>query len=80
MEQEELVNKILVKIVGMEQYLRENVVTKNELRESGDRILTQMGGFIKLHETLDLELVALRSKVDRLEERVVRIESRFSIA
>ncbi|MBI2552048.1 hypothetical protein HYW17_01980 [Candidatus Uhrbacteria bacterium] len=77
---EELLNKILIKLIDLDVYVREHTATKEEMQASEDRMLTHIDGFIKLHETLDLELVALRSKVDRVEERVGKIEMRLSMA
>ncbi len=74
----ELLEKILAKIVNIEEYMKENMAIKDELRESEDRLITHIDGFVKLHETLDLELVALRGKYDRLEERVEMLEQKIS--
>ncbi len=35
---------------------------------------------VKLHETLDQELTALRSKYSRLEERLIVVERKLQIA
>ncbi len=45
----------------------ENFATKEELVESKDEILTQIDKFIALHQKLDLEMSAFRSRFERLE-------------
>lgn len=60
--------------------MREKMVTKDELREAKSELLDHVDGFIKLHTTLDTELVALRSKVDRLEGRLVMVETKLGLA
>lgn len=74
------IDTILAKVVGIAQTVKDNMFTKDEAREMESRLLTHIDGFIKLHETLDVELVALRSKYERLEERVVRVEQKVGIA
>ncbi len=41
-----------------------------------DTLTTSVDGFVRLHQTLDTELVAVRGKYDRLEERVEKLEAR----
>ncbi len=72
----ELLEKILVKIIHVEEYMKENLVTRDEIDQKLDSMTSHIDGFIKLHETLDLELVALRGKYDRLEERVGMLEQK----
>lgn len=59
--------------------MKENLVTKDQLHVVEDRVITHIDGFIKLHETLDLELAALRGKYERLEGRVIILENRMGI-
>jgi hypothetical protein len=73
-------DKILQMLINLDHYVRENLVTHEEARVTEDRIMTHMDGFIKLHETLDVEIVALRSKVDRLEGRIEKVEQKLSLA
>lgn len=56
------------------------VFVKDELRETEARILTSVDRFAKLHETLDQELVAMRSRYERLEERMEIVEHRLGLA
>ncbi len=60
--------------------IKENMVTKAEFDEFKDQIYTHIDGFVKLHETLDVELVALRGKYERLEERIEVIERKLALA
>ncbi|MDP3985547.1 MAG: hypothetical protein Q8P82_02170 [bacterium] len=39
-----------------------------------DKLYTAIDGFIQLHQKLEIELVALRAKYDRLEERLSKLE------
>ena len=45
-----------------------------------DEMLGHVDAFAKLHETLDQEMVSLRGKYDRLEERLVRVEQKLGFA
>ena len=68
-------------------FLREHMVTKedmqifvkDELQNTENRILTSIDRFVKLHETLDQELVALRSKYERLEGRLEIVEQKLGL-
>ncbi|MBI2644853.1 hypothetical protein HYW94_01590 [Candidatus Uhrbacteria bacterium] len=76
---EETQDRLVAEVVGMKQYMREQMATKDELRETENRLATHMDGFIKLHENLDTELVALRGKYDRLEQRIEILEHHAAI-
>lgn len=39
-----------------------------------DKLYTLVDGFIQLHQKLDLELTALRSMYQRLEDRIQKLE------
>ncbi len=54
--------------------------TKDDLVQAKSDILESVDRFTKLHETLDHELVAMRSKYDRLEERMKAIEQKIGLA
>lgn len=77
--QDELLNKILAKLVNVESYMHENMFTKEAAQEMESRLMTHIDGFIKLHQTLVLELAAMRSKNERLEERLKRVEMKLGI-
>ena len=40
-----------------------------------DRLSTHIDGFMKLHETLDIELRVMKEQMNRFEERLKRVES-----
>lgn len=83
MNQEELLNKILIKLVNVAEDVngvRENMFTKNAAQEMESRLMSHIDSFIKLHEAVTLELVAMRSKHERLEERIQKIELKLGIA
>ncbi len=69
-------DRIIQEIVEMKGYIRENLITRDEFNERMDEQTSQIQGFVKLHEKLDHEHAALCSRVGRLEDRVVSVESR----
>lgn len=84
-----MLNKILTKLDGVDQRLDQVIVsvvdikehqksfsTKDDLEQTEGRILTGLDRFVKLHETLDQELVAMRNRYDRLEERLSLVEQK----
>ncbi len=40
-----------------------------------DRLATHVDGFMKLHETLDIEVRVMKEQMNRFEERLKRIEA-----
>ena len=73
---DEILNKILSKVVGMDEQLK-NVPTKDEMNEKFNTVLNSVDRFVKLHETLDQELSFMRNKYSRLEERLEIIEQKL---
>ena len=59
-------DRLLIKIINMDEFMRESMVTKEELAVTKDEMFTHIDGFIKLHDTMSTEIVALQSKTDRL--------------
>lgn len=47
---------------------------RDEVRTGFDQIYRHIDGFVKLHETLDIEMKVLTEQMKRLEERVERLE------
>ena len=78
MQDDLLLAKLFSKVNDLDEYIRREMVTRREHDQLREDVIVHVDSFVKLHETLDQELVALRSKVDRLEDRVVRLESRIS--
>jgi len=77
---EEILNKILIKVVDMDErisLMEENMVTKNELKEAKGEILGDVDNFVKLHTTVDQELTMLRNKYTRLDDKVVLLEQKM---
>ena len=65
---------LLAKTLDIEQYMQSELTTKDELYETKNEVLEHVDGFIKLHNKIDLELVATQSKYKRLENRVKELE------
>jgi CO dehydrogenase/acetyl-CoA synthase beta subunit len=40
-----------------------------------DRLATHIDGFMKLHETLDLEMKVMKEQMNRFEQRLSRVEA-----
>jgi hypothetical protein len=76
---EDKLDKILGVVVHMKDKMDNEMVTKQEIVNLEDKILIHIDGFIKLHETLDTEVAALRSKYDRLEGRIKTVETKLGI-
>ena len=72
-----MTDKIIVKLIEMDAKM-DSLATKEDLRNQENRIVTTVDGFTKLHETLDHELIAMRNKYDRLEERLAKLEHQYS--
>ncbi len=53
---------------------------ETKIDDKFNEVMNHVDGFAKLHETLDQELVSLRGKYDRLEERLVRVEQKLGFA
>ena len=76
---EDQVGKLAIKVVNIEEKL-DISATKDDLIGAKDEILGGVARFVKLHETLDQELAALRHKYSRLEERLEIVEKRLQVA
>lgn len=61
----------------------ERFVSRNEfddkLNQVKSDLMTHMDGFIGLHQKLDLELVALRAKYDRLESYITQLAKHANV-
>ena len=59
------------------EFVKDNAAAKVDVEtvvsEAKDEIITQVDGFISLHNKLETELVALQSKYERLEEQMQQI-------
>ncbi len=69
--------KTLDDIFEIVTFIKDNAVTKNEfetrLTEIKTEIMTHIDSFVVLHQKLDTELTALRSKYTRLEDHVQQL-------
>ena len=45
------------------------------VNERIDRLATHVDGFMKLHETLDIEVRVMKEQMNRFEERLTRLEA-----
>lgn len=59
----------------VKQNSRELTEFRDEVRTGFDQIYRHIDGFIKLHETLDIEMKVMKEQMKRLEERVERLEA-----
>ena len=48
---------------------------REEMRTGFDQIYRHIDGFVKLHETLDIEMKVMKEQMKRLEERVEQLEA-----
>ncbi len=48
---------------------------RNEMRTGFDQLYRHVDGFVKLHETLDIEMKVLKEQMNRLEDRVKKLEA-----
>jgi len=64
-------------LVGIEfRTLREEMTEKfAALEDRIDRLATHVDGFVKLHETLDIELTVMKQQMSRIEDRLKRLEA-----
>jgi hypothetical protein len=69
-------DRIIEKLIEMDDHIHRKLVTKTEFMERIDRLTDQVEGFVRLHTGHDVELMALRSKTDRLDERLTRVEAK----
>ena len=46
-----------------------------EVEDRIDRLATHVDGFMKLHETLDIEMRVMKEQMNRMEERLTRLEA-----
>lgn len=70
---------LLIKIFNAVMDMKEQMVTKDVFEQKHSEVIGHIDGFVKLHQTLDIELVALRDKYNRLEERLARVEHKISV-
>jgi hypothetical protein len=57
----------------------ERCATKQDLETMNSNLVTHIDGFVGMHKGLDLELVSLRSKYQRLESHVQQLAKHTSL-
>lgn len=77
--QNELLHRILTKVVGIASVIEEQMVTRQEFEAKISLLYNHIDGFVKLHQTLDTEVASLRHGYDRLDGRVTRVEKRIGL-
>lgn len=55
------------------------MATKDDLARMEDKLITQIDGFVVLHQTLDVELVSLRARCERMEEFMGRVAKHLNL-
>ena len=70
----EVLEKILLKLVGVENHVKEHMVTKKEFEEKVDGLYEHIDGLAGVQKVFDVELAANRTRTDRLDERVKTLE------
>ena len=75
---DKILDKVLIEVINIKEQLK-NIPTKDEMNLRFEAA-TNVDRFTKLHETLNQELAMLRSKYNRLEDRVVVLEQRLAVA
>ncbi|MEK7619006.1 MAG: hypothetical protein AAB416_02050 [Patescibacteria group bacterium] len=73
-EQVDGMQRIQAQLFGKISSLDESAVKIDFFDERHDQVISHIDDFINLHTRLDQELLALRSKYDRLEERIEVME------
>jgi len=76
---EDKLDRILATVVHIKDKLDNEMATKQEMVVMEDKLLTHIDGFVKLHQTLDQELVSLRHKYDKLESRLKTVEEKIGV-
>lgn len=78
MDQGQILDKILVEVLDIKEQLK-NKPDTDDVNEKFNTVLNSVDRFVKLHETLDQELSALRNKYSRLEERLMIVEQKIGV-
>lgn len=69
-EDKEIINRILQKVLEISETIRNDMVTREEFNSFKSEMYTHLDGFIKLHNSLHLEVMALINKTNRIEEHL----------
>jgi hypothetical protein len=69
-------DKIIEKLTEMSSDMKDMKVDISETKTDVRELRGHVEGFVRLHETLDCEVVTLRSKLDRFKDRLKMVEAR----
>ncbi len=73
MSKTEGATKLDLERFATKEYISEHFATKDDLYNLKNDLMNHMDGFIGLHQKLDMELISLRSKYDRLESYIKQL-------
>jgi len=76
---EKQLDTVAIEVFDIKEQLKDKP-GRGEVSEQFNLALGNIDRFVKLHEILDTELAALRSKHSRLEERLVVVEQKLQTA
>ena len=62
-ETRDILNNILTKVVNIDSKINNDMFTKDDAAEMKSELYSHIDGFVKLHETLDQELVSAAKQV-----------------
>ncbi len=62
------------------EFIKDSMATKSDLQETESRLMTHIDGLTMRTEKFDHELVAARSKFNRIEERVEVLELKAGVS
>lgn len=60
--------------IGIQELQAGLTQNREETRSGFDQLYRHIDGFVKLHETPDIEMKVLKEQMNRLEQRVNRLE------
>jgi hypothetical protein len=59
--------------------IESTMATKDDLAKLEDRVITEIDRFVSLHQTLDIEIVSLRSRCERMETFMARVAKKLDL-
>lgn len=72
-------DKIIEKLTDIDANVKDLIAWKGTVERKIDVLTDHVEGFVRLHETLDCEVSALRNKVDRAEGRLTTVEASLKL-
>lgn len=74
---EPILDKILTELLNLKEYVFTKVATRDDLDEAKHELMQHIDGLNKRQTTLDHEQVSMRARVERVEGRVERLETKI---